>query len=259
MRRIVGFAYAGARIQARYGRLTTRPTWERLLRLATAAALVQAARDTPLQPWVAQLDAAADPHQIEAQLRALFRRRVAELAAWAPPDWRPAVEWTELLPDLPAIAAAFGGVDAPWLRADARFGAIVSAGAGAGRQVPAPLRGLHQAWRDRQPLTAAWLARWRALWPRAQAAERRALERVVQLLEEARRGAAGDAAAALSALHAPLRKLFRQHTRDPAGLFAYLALTWIEFAALRGALLRRRLGLPLEAAAAPDSRTRGQA
>ena len=246
MRRIVGFAYAGARIQARYGRLATRPIWERLLRLDSAGALVQAARDTPLQPWVAQLDATADAHQIEAQLRALFRRRVAELAEWAPPDWRPAVEWVDVLPDLPAIAARFQGVEAPWLRADARLGAIDIE-----RQVvPAPWRGLHQAWRDRQPLASAWLERWRALWPRAQAAERRALERLVQLLDEARRRAADDAPAALAALHAPLRKLFRRHTRSPAGLFAYLALTWTEFAALRGALLRRRLGLPLEAAVA---------
>lgn len=245
MSRVVGFAYAGARIQARYGRLVFAATWQRLHRLDTLGGFLQGARDTPLRPWVAQLDTTADVHQIEAQLRALFRRRVAELAEWSPPPWRPAVAWAALLPDLPAIAARLRGADAPWMRADSRLAAI-----GDGTLVPEELRVLQQAFRDRQPLPAAWLERWRALWPPTRPAEQRGLEDLVRLLGGAVTGAARDAPAALAALQGPLRKLFRRRTRAPAGLFAYLALTWIEFAALRGAVLRRRLALPLEEAAA---------
>jgi hypothetical protein len=203
MSRTVGFAYPGARIQARYGRLVGAPAWERLRRLDTAAGFLQGARDTALRPWVAQLDASSDPHALEAQLRGLFQARIAELSEWSPPEWRPAVAWVEGLPELP---------------------------------------------RTKQPNVDDWLARWRALWPAMGAAERRALDELVALLQDAVRDAARDAPSALAALQRPLRKLFRRHTRAPAGLFAYLALTWIEFAALRGALLRRRLGLPLEGA-----------
>lgn len=256
MSRVVGFAYAGARIQARYGRLVVATTWERLQRLDTLGGFLQAARDTPLRPWVAQLDAAADVHQIEAQLRALFRRRVAELAEWSPPPWRPAVTWAALLPDLPAVAARLRGVDAPWMQADSRLAAVGDDGRG---RVPEELRVLQQAFRNRQPLLATWLERWRSLWPSTLPAERRGLEELARLLGDAVAGAARDAPAALAALHRPLRQLFRRRTRAPAGLFAYLALTWIEFAALRGAVVRRRLALPLEGAAAPDDGARGQA
>jgi hypothetical protein len=246
MSRVVGFAYAGARIQARYGRLVSRPTWERLERLETTDGFLQAARDTPLQAWVAQLDPATDGHRLEAQLRALFRQRVGELAQWAPPGWRAAVRWVDVLADLPAVNARFDGADAPWQRDDSRFGAI-RVGPEAG--VPEPLRNLWQAWRDKRPLVTAWLEQWRALWPPVSADERRALEHLLALLGEAQRGAARDAPAALAALQGPLRKLMRRQMRAPAGLFAYLALAWIEFAALRGALVRRRLALPVEVAA----------
>lgn len=246
MNRTVGFAFPGARIQARYGRLVSTPMWERLERLDTLAGFLQAARDTALRPWIAQLDPAADAHQIEAQLRALFRRRVGELADWAPRPWRPALAWTGVLPDLPAIAARRRGEDTLWLRADERFGAVGAASA----RLPAGLRPLEGALAARQPLAGAWLAHWRALWPATRRSERRALEELVALLQGAARDAVHDAPAALAALQRPLRRLFRRNTRAPAGLFAYLALAWIEFGRLRGALLRRRLSLTLEGAAA---------
>lgn len=247
MIRTVGFAYAGARIQARYGKLVPAAQWERLRRLGTPGAFMQAARDTALRPWLTQIDVTADPHQLEAQLRALFRRRVGELAEWSPPSWRPALAWTEVLPDLPVLADRLrGGAPAPWMTADERFAAVA---ADAGR-LPGPLRGLQDAVQARRPIVAAWLERFRALWPATLPEERRGLEQLLRLLQDTLKAAAADAPGALAALQRPLRKLFRRNTRAPAGLFAYLALTWLEFAALRGALLRRRLGLPLEGAAA---------
>jgi len=240
--RTVGFAYPGARIQACYGRLVSQAAWGRLRRLDTLSGFLQAARDTALRPWLTQLDVTAEPHQIEAQLRALFRRRVGEVSEWSPPAWRPAVAWVAVLPDLPAMTARVRGVEAPWLPADSGPGRM---GAGAAR-ASAELRGLQDAFRAGQLPAQAWLARWRALWPATRAAERRGLERLVALLDPAARGAGADAATAQAALQRPLRDLFRRDTRRPAGLFAWLALSWIEFATLRGALLRRRLALPLE-------------
>jgi hypothetical protein len=146
-----------------------------------------------------------------------------------------------VLPDLPAIAALRRGAGESWLQSD---GAPAAAA---------------EALDASRPPAEAWLARWRALWPPATPAERRALEQLVTLLREAAAGAGQDAAAAQAALQRPLRRLFRRHTRAPAGLFAWLTLAWMEFAELRGAVLRRRLGLPLEGAPGPDDGLRGQA
>lgn len=247
MSRTVPFAYAGARIQARYGRLVARPTWERLHKLDSLGGFLQGARDTALRPWVAQLDAGADVHQIEAQLRVLFRRHVAELAQWAPPEWRPAVRWVEVLPDLPAIAARLRGADAPWLQADARLARVGTAGR---ERLPAEWRALQAPAGAPRGLAAGWLEYWRALWPPMPPSDRRALEQLVALVQQAATRAQRDAPNAVVALQPPLRRLIRRHMRAPAGLFAWLVLGWIEFTALRGAVVRRRLGLPLEGAVA---------
>lgn len=231
MSRTVGFAYPGARIQARFGRLVMPAAWDRLQRLDTLGGFLQASRETSLRAWLTQLDAAADAHEIEAQLRATFRRRVAELSAWSPPAWRPAAHWAAVLPDLPAIAALRRGDRETWLQADGAFD-DESRQLGAS---PAPAE--------------AWVARWRRLWPPLAPEERRALEQLVTLLRAPAAGAEAGAKTA-QALQRPLRRLFRRHTRAPAGLFAWLALCWIELARLRGALLRRRLGLPPEGAPA---------
>lgn len=231
--RAVAYAYPGARTQARFGRLVTPAQWERLRRLPSPSSFLQAARDTALRAWLTQVDPAADVHEIEAQLRAVFRRRVQELAQWAPAPWRPAIEWVGVLPDLPVSAyRQRGEAELAWMRADPRLPAPAARSAGAA----APLED--------------WLAQWRARWPAVSRADRRALEQLLALLRTALRDARRDAPAALAALQGPLRKLFRRHARAPAGPFAWLALSWIELASVRGALLRRRLALPLEGAAA---------
>ena len=248
MSRTVAFAYAGARIQARYGKLVPASTWERLRRLDAVNAFLQAARDTGLRPWVLQVDPSADAHQIEAHLRLLFRRRIAELAAWAPEAWRPAIEWTAVLPDLPAIAHRLrGGEPAPWTAADARLAWLADAEL---PRMPEELQGLRPAKGTAPEPLAYWLERWRALWPAPRPEDRAGLEKLVRMIRDACGPAVAGASAAQARLQPPLRRLFRRHTRAPAGLFAYLVLTWLEMIAVRGALLRRRLGLPIEAVAA---------
>jgi hypothetical protein len=248
MSRTVGFAYAGARMQARGGRLAGAAQWDRLQRLDTPSAWLQAARDTGLGPWLQQIDPAAQPHRIEAQLRELFRRRVAEVARWAPQPWRVAVAWAAVLPDLPVLDRGDAdGAPAQWSAA----GAAGLAVAYADRAVlGTALQGLRRDRLAGTPAAEAWRRQWHALWPTPRPDERRVLESLVRMLQQAARAAAANAPAAQAALLPPLRRLFRRNTRAPAGLFAFLALTWVEFAALRGALLRRRLGLPLEGLAA---------
>lgn len=226
MSRNVAFAYPGARAQARFGQLLADGQWQRLSRVPDLALFVQTARETALRPWVQQLDPAAGPHQIEAHLRGQFRSRVRAVAGWAPRDWRAALLWTAVLPDLPALAHAQAGREPlAWMAGDADL-----------RKPPA------------SPLPPrAWLERWRRLWPSVGRDEREPLDALARVLERAaRQGASADLATLEPSVRAPLRRLFRRATRSPAGLFAYLALLWLEFVKLRGAVLRRRLALPLE-------------
>lgn len=228
MSRIVAFAYAGARAQARYGQLLSDGQWERLQRLPDLGSFLQAARDTALRPWVLNLQADTGAHTLEAALRAQFRLRVRAAAQWAPRPWGAALRWIEALPDIPGAAHVLGGKPAyPWM---------------AGEPAPA----LARAWGEGRTLAAAWLERFRSLWP----APDPALERLALLAQRALGNARHeDAAAAAARIQPALRRVFRAHTRAPAGLAAYLALCWLEGAALRGALLRRRFTLTQEVAA----------
>lgn len=257
MIRTVDFAYAGARIQARYGKRVPAAQWERLRRLGTLDAFLQAARDTGLRPWVLQIDPQADAHQVEAHFRLLFRRRVSELAGWAPAAWRPAIDWVAVLPDLPAIAHRLGGGPAAaWMAADAGLAWLTR---DERPRLPPELRVFQAEKGDAPEPVAAWMQHWRERWPATLPGERAALQALAGLIGAALQAAVADAPAAEAALLRPLRRLFRRHTRAPAGLFADLVLTWMELTAVRGALLRRRLGLPLESLAAPAPRQRGQA
>ncbi len=220
------FDYAGARAQARYGQRLTEGQWERLARAPDFALYVQGARETALRPWVANLDAAVPPHVLEAALRAQFRARVRAAAAWTPQPWRAALRWIETLPDLPVARHLRGGeTQYDWIAADPVLAAAAV----------------------RTP--DDWLDRWRSLWPDDRAA-RAALERLVRAVRAVAAAAVEqDADVARARIEPILRRTFRRHTRAPAGLVAWLALSWLELAQLRGALLRRRFALAPEAAA----------
>ena len=228
MSRTVAFAYAGARVQGRYGQLLSENQWERLARIPDFGLFVQTARDTALRPWVVNLDAHTEPHALEASLRAQFRLRVRAVAHWAPAPWRPALRWIEVLPELSAAVHLLGGKPAyPWMAGE-------------------PATVLTRAWGEGRGLATAWFEHWRSLWPAADPA----LERLTRLGQHVLKHAQHeDAGAAATRLRPVLRRLFRSHTRAPAGLVAYLALSWLELMALRGALLRRRFTLPTELAA----------
>ncbi len=214
------FDYAGARLQARYGAGAPDPT----------GASMQ-----------------ADPHAIELSLRQAFRAEVAEVSSWLPADWSPAVQWMAWLPALAALAyLGRQRPPLPWMSADPVLAPLVAAGstddlaatldAGAGEAGGGP--------------GSAWITLWRRRWPPAPRFPRRALEAVAEALQRsfgARvAGIAGGAPGTVSghAREEPtrvLRQVFRRHTREPAGVAAYLALRWLALRRLRGELLARRL------------------
>jgi hypothetical protein len=200
------FAFAQARIQARHAERPDESQWERLHASATLGEFLVLARASGLRRWVAHIGLTHGPHEIERSLRADFRAYVLEVASFVPERWRPATSFVAGLPLLPLAAVPSG-----------------PNGRSRGPLAPAELSSLDVALgheREGDRLLEKWSSRWRSLWPRASADERRSLR---------------------SQLEARLIKLFRSERERPAPVFCHLALTALELERLRGALLRRSL------------------
>ncbi len=116
---ISGFEYAQARLQARHGNRPDRAAWRRLHASASLEHFLDACARTGLEPWVAELHADQDPHQIERALGTAFGHYVDEVASWLPPRWQPVVrqqpsgrreasldEWRALWPREPRAGTA---------------------------------------------------------------------------------------------------------------------------------------------------------
>lgn len=237
------FAYAGARMQARYGERLTPSSWNHLGRIADFDHLVETLRGTALAPWVAELTASAGPHRIESRLRERFRHEVDEVADWMPRAWHDAVAWFRWAPDLPLLAhVRYRRPAWPWM-ADDPVARVLVAGRGGDSRALAELLAFAAGVDDERPIVDHWLDAWRARWPRSGRGDALSAARArVRALIDRRRVEAGDRAA----LEPAFRRSFRRHARDPAGAFAYLALLHIQFTRLREILLRRRLFEPTD-------------
>ncbi len=111
--------YAHARLGARFGARPDELAWRRIEMIRDVGGMLDAARASPLSVYLGEIGPDADAHAIELALRAHLRERVRAIAAWMPPDWRAAIEWCALLPDLPVLQhLARGGAPPPWLRDD---------------------------------------------------------------------------------------------------------------------------------------------
>lgn len=241
----VDFAYAQARIQARYGARPSEADWQQLEGVADFALCLERARGTPLAPWLAEMGPVTPVHELEARLRAALRALIEELAGWLPQPWVAAARWVALLPGLPIAQQLARGGEAPaWMRRDDSLAPWQGSGAqlglpGGPGAADAPL----PPW-----LPDAWLDRWRGLWPAMGRAERAGLERLVQLLRAHLRGFAQlppeQAWEARRALQQRLRWLFRAAAFGPAAPFAYLALVALDLERLRAALVARALYPP---------------
>ena len=248
-----GIEYAQARLASRYGERTGEAAWRRIEHVRALPALLDAVRATPLGRWTRGIGAHSTPHEIDRALRARWREHVAEVAAWMPERWVPAVRWCAPVVDLPLLQhLARGGDPAPWMRDDPFYAALATGEPGSMRLPPRhAIAPLAAGWNDPQHIGELWLAQWRKLVADAGGADSplvAALARALRAhLEGFRDRALVNGWPLRRALQAELALLFRRAILDPVAAFAYLALAALEGERLRGELQRRAAfpGLPL--------------
>ena len=247
MTRATRFGYAQARLQARLGALPDDADWRRLESSVSLAHFLQSARKGPLRPWLHEIGPHSTTHEVERVLRGRLRDEIAATSRWLPGDWRPAVQWTRRLLDLPALELLFEGAPLPgWLHEEPALAEFAS-------DVPqlrmqaledsdcAPLL---RHWRAGTGLPEAWRLEWRARWPAMPTGHRSALETVEARVLEHRQSLTRpemDGPAARDRLGDQLLRMFRRHPAQPATAFAYLGLIALVLARLRAALIHRML------------------
>jgi hypothetical protein len=237
------FAYAQARLQARYATRLGEPDWQRLGAVRRFGPYLQELRSTVVRDWVAGIAEGSDGHEIEQALRQQFRRTLAEVESWAPEPWRPAIAWVGWLPLLPLLQplvlgetaptwAARDPVLGPWLDAEGQLRPEALAAAGGAELLPqGPAeRGLGER----------WLAGWRRRWPAVGRPMREELEGLVRLLERDWSAPAGPGDPGGGARFR-LERLFHRRVLQPPMLFIYLALVALDLRRLRGELVGRAL------------------
>ena len=242
---VAGFAYAQARIEARHGERLQDADWKVLESAQSLSRYLELARSTALKRFVAQMGPDFPAHAVERVLRREAALYVREVAAWAPRRWRPAIAWIAALTLLPLIdgrdeaASSLGRTGD-----DATLEALSAAGADAPDAV---VRGLARILEDgagAPEVGRSWLRRWRALWPKGEAASadlgRLVSEmRRVLALEAGRQEARGPAFRA--DLGRTLTRFFRGHGMSAVALVCHIGLVLIDVERLRGGLVRRSL------------------
>lgn len=252
----LSFAYAQARLQARFGGRPTSSDWNQLEATADLAAALQVIRNSSLANWTGRLGARPDIHEIERGLREEWTRAVDEIADWQPAPWRAAMAWLRWLPYLaPLEKLARGGHAPAWMRKDPVLGPVVAREplerAAALRRTPiAPLAAGFQPDSD---VTDAWTRHWRALWP-GQTAAKRELEGLLrEVAQHARQLASlpdeSGSADATQTLRRRLQLHFRRSPLTPASTAAFIGLLALDVRRLRGLLAVRTLREPTVAAA----------
>ncbi len=255
------FAYARARLQARYGGLPVEADWRRISGTRALGAWLEEARGGPLKDWVKGFSAASDAHDIEAGVRGLLLAEIDAVAGFVPAPWQDAVRWTRWLPLLGLLEHLRAGGGLPgWARRTPCVAELLDdGGALAPQRVRragiAPLLGPGTAPSPQspQPMAKLWYDAWRDLWPSAAAAVRADLDalagRLAEHLRLFRRSPPARAWTLRQGLRERLRLEFHRAGLAPAMPFVYLALVGLDQERLRRALLDRALFA--EASAAP--------
>ena len=237
--------YAQARLSARYGQRPDEIAWRRIEHLRELPALLDAARISAFGVWLAGIDSMSTAHQIECILRDHWRSLVAEVAAWMPDEWQPAVRWCAVATDLPVVAhLARGDAALAWMPDDAVYRELCALEVGLGA---APAEGhfapFRTAWTEPIRLGNAWRAEWRRRLPAGGGDEVTLLDEVARVLRRHlaafRDPSVRDGWPLRRALEARLALLFRRAMLDPAAAFIFLALTALDLERLRGELVRR--------------------
>ena len=156
------FAYAQARLQARFAALPAEADWHRLDAARTLSGYLEEARHGTLGAWVKGLSGQSDAHDIERTLRGQFLDAVERTAEAVPEPWRDAVTWCRWLPLLELLSYLQRGFAAPgWLREDGRLRAMLGADGDPDIDAFADAA----ARRGRHDTGEQWVAGWRARWP----------------------------------------------------------------------------------------------
>jgi len=243
----VEFAYAQARAQARHGDRLSAESWGLVESGLGLAQYLHLVRGTTLAARVQHFSPATSPHTIERSLRGDWRAEVANAARWVPPRWRPAIEWTARLPELPALSRlAQGAAPPPWMRADPMLASFALDDPGQRRAALAatpyaPLLAVTAG----GDMAEAWLRHWQTLWPPGDAGTE-PLQALAVLLQRYRQAiAAAGRGEATADHHGTLARLvlrmLRRHREQPVAVFCHLCLTALELYRLRDGLLRRAL------------------
>jgi hypothetical protein len=232
------WAYTQARLQARHGERLTDEGWHALTVARSFDEFLDRARAGSLSRFTQHLNTQMSVHALEATLRAELRVYVQELATWVLPQWRAAVLWAMLWPELPLIAAAIEGRAPDWLWQDGFYADLAEASPPSG-SIFAPL-----AVTGPQDLAMRWLVHWRSLWPAG--TDQKALEDLIALigahLADLNRAAPQDGSHTYRrALVQAVTRQFRRHSAGPVALFCHLLLVGEYLERLRGGLVRRCL------------------
>ncbi|SMH54121.1 hypothetical protein [Maritimibacter sp. HL-12] len=210
--RQAGFAYAQARMQARFAARPEAAEWQMIETGRDLAQGLDATKRTGLAAFVARLGRDSSREAVESGLRQAWADLVAEVAHWAPPSWRAALEWVALLPHL-GLADAEGSLALPGGEA---LATAIEDGARPG---------------------AAWQAGLAARLPRGGAAALAPLNPLITAYLEGPPRALTER----WALMRGLERLLRARAGEPAAAFAFLGLMALDLERLRGALLLARL------------------
>jgi len=245
MKHDLHFAYAQARIQARFAALPPETEWQRLAASRTLVSFLEDARSGSLRDWVKGFSGQSDAHDLEAGIRALHRENLAEVAGWVPEPWRDALVWVRWLEVLPVLAhLRSGGVMPGWAAGDPLAHALSAGDAGQDARLLDD-SGALSLLESREDPVAVWIAEWQRRWPPCSREASRALTALRALLmghlDAFRRAEPESAWSLRRELRERLRLRFHQQMLQPTIPFIYLALTALDLERLRGALVTRAL------------------
>ncbi len=240
--------YVQARLQSRHGDRLAEADWHALEAARTADAFLDRARAASLRRFTGQVSASMNSHAIERVLRGTWRAYVNEVAGWLPVAWRPAVAWSALLPDLPAIDALLKGEAPAWTRQDPALTLFTETDPAQRLALlqDSPFAPLLPGEGATRSLGGRWARHWQTLWPKQSAANQRALNALANAVKDhverlARAGTQETSANHRRDLERTVMRLFRRHGASPAAVFAHLVLTALDLERLRGGIVRRRL------------------
>ena len=244
MIRMGDLEYALARVAARFGERPGEAAWRSLTVIRGMPALLDAARSSPFRRWTVGVAPDADPHAIEAALRANRRALVDEVRVWMPAEWQDGVVWAGVFAELPvAQYLARGGAPLPWMRDDPVFRELCT-------EVPVPgatrpLAALARAWSDPDGFMRVWRAEWQRRIPAGARSDHALLDAFARVVAQHHAAlaepAARDGVLPRRTLASRLALLYRRAISDPAAAFIFLALSALDIERLRGELLRRAI------------------